>query len=63
MWPGAKFRPNLAQCCEKITGISMVSFFDILHELYIYKQELVFIEISEWELKAKLARNTIFTGK
>ena len=36
--------------------------FNILHELYIYKHEEVFIEISECKVKAKLARNTIFTG-
>ena len=35
-------------------------FFVILHEVYIYKHDVVFIEISEWKLKAKLARNTIF---
>ena len=36
------------------------SFFHILHEVYIEKQKLLVIEIPEWKLKAKLARNTIF---
>ena len=31
-----------------------------MHEVYIYKQEVVVIK--EWKLKAKLARNTIFEG-
>ena len=31
---------------QRKTGISM-GFFYILHELYVYKQEVVFIEISE----------------
>ena len=46
---------------NKGTGISMV-FFHILHEVYIYKQKVVVIEILEWKLKTKLARNTIFEG-
>ena len=29
---------------------------------YIYEQEAVVIEIPEWKLKAKIARNTIFEG-
>ena len=37
-------------------------FFNILHEVYIYKHEAVFIVIPEWKLKAELARNTIFEG-
>ena len=37
-------------------------FFYILHEVYIYKHEVVFEEIPEWKLKAKLARKTIFEG-
>ena len=55
---GAKFGTMLWKKQTK-TGISMV-FFVILHEVYIYKHDVVFIEISEWKLKAKLARNTIF---
>ena len=35
-------------------------FFHILHEVYIYKQEVVVIEIPDWKLKTKL--NTIFEG-
>ena len=56
--------PNLVQYCEKTkkTCISMFFFLNILHEVYIYKQEVVFIEIPESKLKAKLARNTIFEG-
>ena len=39
------------------TGISVTNgVFYILHEVYI------FIEIPEWKLKAKLARNTIYEG-
>ena len=37
-------------------------FFHILHEVYIYKQEVVAIDIPPWKLKAKLARNIIFEG-
>ena len=37
-------------------------FFHIQHEVYIYKQEVVVIEIPEWKLKTKLARNTISEG-
>ena len=32
--------------------------FHVLHEVYILKQEVVGIEIPEWKLKAKVARNT-----
>ena len=46
---------------QKNPSISMF-FFNILHEVYICKQEVVFIEIPKWKLKAKLARNTIFEG-
>ena len=42
-------------------SIALVAF-DILHKVYIYKHKIVFIEIPEWKLKAKLARNTIFEG-
>ena len=34
-------------------------FFHILREVYIYKLKVVVIEIPEWKLKTKLARNTI----
>ena len=44
---------------QRKTGISM-GFFDILHEIYIYKHKVVFIEIPESKLKAKLATNTTF---
>ena len=37
-------------------------FSDILHEVYIYKQDVVVVEIPEWKLKAKVARSTIFEG-
>ena len=37
-----------------------MGFFDILHEIYIYKHKVVFIEIPESKLKAKLATNTTF---
>ena len=47
---------------NKETGISMGFFFHILHEVYIYKQKLVVIEIPEWKLKTKLARSTIYEG-
>ena len=43
---------------QRKTGISM-GFFDILHEVYICKHKVVFIEIPEWKLKAKFARNTL----
>ena len=37
-----------------------MGFFYILHEEYMYLlQELVVIEITEWKLKAKIARNNI----
>ena len=40
-----------------------MGFFSyFLHEVYIYKQEVVVIEIPEWKLKTKLARNTISEG-
>ena len=44
---------------QRKTGISISFFFDILHEVYICKHEVVFKEIPEWKLKAKLARKTI----
>ena len=37
-----------------------MSFFHILHEVYICKQEVVVIEKPEWKLKAELARNTVY---
>ena len=37
-----------------------MDFFHILHEVYMYKQEIVVIEIPGWKLKAELATNTIF---
>ena len=37
-------------------------FFHILNEVYIYKKKGRVIEIPEWKLKKKLARNTIFEG-
>ena len=46
---------------QRKTGISIV-FLNILHEVYIYKHEIVFIEVPESKLKVKLARNTIFEG-
>ena len=39
-----------------------MGFFNILHELYIYKHEVVSIEIPKWKLKSELARNIIFEG-
>ena len=49
------------QCHEK-NPLVFQCFFSILHEVYIYKQDIVVIEIPEWKLKAKLARNTILEG-
>ena len=38
-----------------------MSLFHIFHEAFcIYEQKVVAIEIPEWKLKAKLARNIIF---
>ena len=34
----------------------------MLHNVHIYKQQVVVIEIPACKLKAKLARNTIFEG-
>ena len=34
-----------------------MDFSHILHEEYILKQEVMVVEISEWKLKAKIARN------
>ena len=39
-----------------------MGLFHILHEVYVYKQEVVIIEIPEWKLKIQLARKTIFEG-
>ena len=39
-----------------------MGFLNILREVYIYKHQVVFIEISEQKLKAKLGRNTTFEG-
>ena len=39
-----------------------MGFSYILHDVCIYNQEAVVMEIPEWKLKAKLARNTIFEG-
>ena len=57
---GAKLGTMLWKNKEKL--IFQCGFLDILHEVYIYKHEVVFIEISEWKLKARLARKTIFEG-
>ena len=37
-------------------------FFHILHEVYIYKHQVVVREIPDLKLNAKLARNTKFEG-
>ena len=38
-----------------------MNFFQILHDKeQIYNQKVVVIEIPEWKLKAKIARNTTF---
>ena len=50
------------QCHEKNPLVFQCFFSDSLHEVYIYKQDIVVIEIPEWKLKAKLARNTILEG-
>ena len=55
-----QIRPNVVKK-NKETGILM-GFFRNMYEVYIYKQEVVVIEIPEWKLKAKLSRNTIFEG-
>ena len=39
-----------------------MGFSYILHDLCIYNQEVVVIEIPEWKLKAKSDRNIIFDG-
>ena len=45
---GPKFGPNLVQYCEKTKKPLYFNVFcNILHEVYIYKQEVVFIEIPE----------------
>ena len=44
---------------KKQTGISM-GFFHILHEVYIYKQKLVVVEIPEWKLKTKVVIGKMF---
>ena len=54
--------PNLVQCEKTKKNWYFNGFFDILLKVYIYKHKVVFIEIAEWKLKAKLARNTIFEG-
>ena len=42
---------------------SAISMFFLYFALGIHlKHNIVFIEIPEWNLKAKLARNTIFEG-
>ena len=49
---GAKIdqiRSNVVK--NKETGISM-GFFHIMHEVYIYRQEVAVIETTEWKLKA-----------
>ena len=47
---------------QRKTSILMCFFFYILHEVYIYKHEILFIEKPEWKLKAKLAITSIFEG-
>ena len=44
-------------------NLCQIFWTNILHEVYIYKHEVLFIEIPERKLKAKLARNTIFEGR
>ena len=46
---------------QRKTGISM-GFFYILLEIFMHKHEVVFIEIPEWKLKAKLVGKYIFEG-
>ena len=42
---GVKFGPNLVQCCEKTKkNWYFNEIFDILHEVSIYKHEVMFIE-------------------
>ena len=42
---GATFGPNLVQCCEKTKkNWYFNEIFDILHEVSIYKHEVMFIE-------------------
>ena len=48
---------------NKETGISVGFFFSFFAWVYIYKQEVVVIEIPEWKLKAKLAGNTLYLKK
>ena len=57
---GAKFGPNLFQCCEESSKTGMpMGFFYVLHE--VCKQQVAFIEIYvSGKLNAKLARNNIF---
>ena len=58
---GTKFGPNLVQCCEKTKkNWYFNEIFDILHEVSIYKHEVMFIETPKWKLKAKSARKNIF---
>ena len=41
-----------------------MNFFQILHDKeQIYNQKVVVIEIPEWKLKAKIARNTTYLKK
>ena len=54
--------PNLVQCEKTKKNWYFNGFFDILLKVYIYKHKVVFIEIAEWKLKAKLAWSTIFEG-
>ena len=53
-------RSNIVNKTKKL--VFQWGFFHILHEVYICKLKVVVIEIPEWKLKAKLARNTIFEG-
>ena len=57
-----KKQKKTVQCCEKTKKLRLsMNFFQILHDKeQIYNQKVVVIEIPEWTLKAKIARNTTF---
>ena len=57
-----KFGSNQVQCCEKTKklALSMGFFKFCMRNAFKSKKYIVVIEIPEWKLKAKIARNTTF---
>ena len=45
-----------------IHNLLSIVFFHILHEEYISKQKIVFVQTYAWKFKTNIARNVTFEG-